>query len=241
MSRTARGSFSTNVTCAAPRLRASMPMAPVPAYPSRNHAPSIRGASTLKSVSRSLSDVGPSPSHAGVCSVRPLCAPAMTRIKPSPTCRLRARRELKVGPARSTLPNANQTEPLLPTRADERGKCLGLRRIFERQDRFATCLLHQLMIAQQVADAKRRHARLPRAEEVAGAAKLEGPLVDLKAIGRLGQRLQPIAPLIAQWRLIQEDAIGMMRAAADASAQLMQLRQSEPFRVFHHHHQRIRT
>src|SRR6266404_8155685 len=47
-----------NTACAAPRLRASMPTAPVPAKMSRKREPEILGARTLKRVSRRRSLVG---------------------------------------------------------------------------------------------------------------------------------------------------------------------------------------
>src|SRR5262245_61912270 len=81
MSACARRSRSTKVTDAAPRLSASMPTAPVPAYASSTRAPAIRGARMLKIVPRSLSDVGLSPSHVGAFSWRPFSDPAMTRIR----------------------------------------------------------------------------------------------------------------------------------------------------------------
>ena len=69
--------------------------------------------------------------------------------------------------------------------------------VVERGDRLAPRLLHQLMIAQEVADAERRHAGLARAEEIARAALLEIALGDHEPVGGVGQRLEPIASLIA--------------------------------------------
>src|SRR6185503_10900384 len=71
---------STNVMCAAPRESASMPTAPEPAHKSKNRAFSIRGASTLKSVSRRRSDVGRTCSEGGLFRFRPRYFPAITRI-----------------------------------------------------------------------------------------------------------------------------------------------------------------
>src|SRR5687768_16806817 len=89
MSRAARRSRSTKVTCPAPRLSASMPTAPVPAYPSATRAPLMRGARTLNSVSRSLSEVGRSPSHVGGFRRLPFSRPAITRMR-GPGRRVRA-------------------------------------------------------------------------------------------------------------------------------------------------------
>ncbi len=79
----AAGARSTNSTPAAPRLSASIPTAPEPAYKSRNCAPSIRGASTLNSVSRSRSLVGRVASPGRSPSVRERYVPAMMRIASS--------------------------------------------------------------------------------------------------------------------------------------------------------------
>src|ERR1043165_3566103 len=50
-------------------------------------------------------------------------------------------------------------------------------------DRDLPRLLHQSMVADDVAEAEPRHARLLRAEELAGAAELEVALGDRKSVG----------------------------------------------------------
>src|SRR5215472_7092996 len=64
----------------APRLNASIPTALLPAYASRNTVPAIRGAITLKSVSRRRSGVGRTAVPATVFSFRLRNCPAITRI-----------------------------------------------------------------------------------------------------------------------------------------------------------------
>src|SRR4026207_2550312 len=118
MSATARRSFSTNVTCDAPRLSASRPSAPVPAYPSSTRAPTMRGARILNSVSRNLSDVGRTPSHFGVFSRRPLNSPAMTRKLnsqfPIPNSRAPSRVQ-RPATSDQRLTHLDQPELLLPS------------------------------------------------------------------------------------------------------------------------------
>src|SRR5689334_5135485 len=99
-----------------------MPTAPVPANPSSTRLPLIRGASTLKSVSRSRSDVGRKPSHVGESSRRPFNVP--------PTILIQFRLAL-------LLPDPHQPEPLLPARAHEGDQRGGLLRIVERRNRLA--------------------------------------------------------------------------------------------------------
>ena len=55
-----------------------MPTAPEPAHRSRKRTPSMRGASTLKSVSRNRSDVGRARNEGGLFKRRPRYIPPMT-------------------------------------------------------------------------------------------------------------------------------------------------------------------
>ena len=80
MTRIALGSDSTNVTTTAPRLNASMPTAPVPAYKSKKRLPGTRGPKIENKASRTLSDVGRSDLPSGALRRRPRWEPAMTRI-----------------------------------------------------------------------------------------------------------------------------------------------------------------
>jgi len=77
----ALGSDSTNVTTIAPRLNASMPTAPVPAYKSKTRLPDTRGPRIENKASRTLSDVGRRDLPCGALRRRPRWEPAMTRIE----------------------------------------------------------------------------------------------------------------------------------------------------------------
>ena len=81
MSATARGSRSTNVTCAAPRLSASMPDRAGPGIPVEHaRAPRSRGARTLNSVSRSRRTSAAARPSRAPRDVGPFSSPAMMRI-----------------------------------------------------------------------------------------------------------------------------------------------------------------
>ena len=71
-------------------------------------------------------------------------------------------------------PTPDQPESLLPTRSYERRQRLRFLDVIQGGDGFAPRLLHQLMIAQEVADAERRHSGLARAEEVARVRAVRG-------------------------------------------------------------------
>ncbi len=79
---TAASSLSTNVTDAAPRDRASIPRAPVPANRSTTRIPfrSTRLPRMSKIDSRTRSDVGLTPSGTGAPSRRPRLVPPTTRL-----------------------------------------------------------------------------------------------------------------------------------------------------------------
>jgi hypothetical protein len=85
MAATARWSDSTKVAGPAPRDRASMPIAPVPAKRSSTRAPSRRDrlASEEKTASRTRSVVGRTARPVGARSRRPPAFPATTRIGPT--------------------------------------------------------------------------------------------------------------------------------------------------------------
>src|SRR5690606_18651087 len=90
------------------------------------------------------------------------------------------------------------------------------------------CLFHERVVAREVADAQGGQARLPRAEDVAGAAQREVALGDREAVGRRGDGLEALARDVAERTLVEQDAVRRMRAAPDPSAQLVQLREAEP-------------
>src|SRR6266404_6206375 len=106
-----------NTACAAPRLRASMPTAPVPAKMSRKREPEILGARTLKRVSRRRSLVGRRALPLRDFKMRLRYLPAITRI-----C-LRKVRE------KNLTQRARRSEPVCADRHREPGReparCMG--------------------------------------------------------------------------------------------------------------------
>ena len=88
-------------------------------------------------------------------------------------------------------------------------------------------------------------AALLGAEQVAGAADLEVAQRDLEAgaqLRRLEDRLQPLLRDLAQRPvlLVQQVGVGARGAAADAAAQLVELRQAEPVGVVDDDRVRVR-
>src|SRR5690349_1356909 len=74
-------SDSTKVTSLAPRLNASMPTAPVPAYRSKKRQPGMRVPRIENRASLTLSEVGRNEIPRGPLRRRPRWEPAMTRIR----------------------------------------------------------------------------------------------------------------------------------------------------------------
>src|SRR6185503_10989206 len=218
MSAMARRSCSTNVTCDAPRLIASIPTAPVPANPSRTRAPSMLGARMLNNVSRSLSDVGRNPSQAGALRRRPFRRPAIIRMAASP--------------------DFDQSELLVPLLCEERVQLRCERPALHERPRLMMGQLHDVAIANEIAGAQLRKSRLPRAEEISGAAQLEIAFRNHEAVGGGRHRFQALARIVGPRRLIQQDAHRLRRTAPDAAAQLMQLRQPESLRMLDDHDRR---
>jgi hypothetical protein len=80
--------FSTKTAPAAPRLNASMPIFPVPAYRSRKLQFGRKLPSILKSASLTLSDVGLTSNPRGAFSLRFFAKPEITRRMKIPSFNL---------------------------------------------------------------------------------------------------------------------------------------------------------
>ena len=88
-------------------------------------------------------------------------------------------------------------------------------------------------------DVEAGHAALPRAEHVAFATQFQILLGDAEAIIGLAQDRKPRLGRFAERRLVEEEAGRALGAAADAAAQLMELREAEAFGMLDHHHARL--
>ena len=92
---------------------------------------------------------------------------------------------------RTRLPDPDQAEsrrPVAPRGTSTSGAAAPP--ASSHADRLAPRVFHQRMIAQQIADAQRRQARLPRAEEIARPAQREVALGNHEAVGRLDERVE---------------------------------------------------
>src|SRR5690606_32497022 len=96
-------------------------------------------------------------------------------------------------------------------------------------------LLDDLAVVHQVSHGQLRQARLPGAAQVTGPAQPEVQLGDREAVGVLDERLEPAARLpggVAG----DEQAEALVRAAAHAPAELVELREAEALGVLYDHH-----
>src|SRR6185312_2385024 len=95
------------------------------------------------------------------------------------------------------------------------------------------CALEQVAVGAQAREAEVAEPRLAGAEQLPLAAQLEVAFGELEAVGRLDERLQPrlrgVGQLVLRPR--DEQAVRLLRAAADPAAQLMELREPEPVRL----------
>src|SRR6516164_10432980 len=82
----------------------------------------------------------------------------------------------------------------------------------------------QLAVGLNAGDPKARYAGLPRAENVAFAAQPEILFGDAKAVFGVTHDVEPRLGGFAQRSLVEEQAGGVLAAAPDPPAQLMELR-----------------
>ncbi len=103
--------------------------------------------------------------------------------------------------------------------------------------------LEERTVATDVREVQVGKTRLARAEERAAAAQVEVDLRELEAVGRRDERLEPLLRGLRQLflRARDEQAVRLLRAAPDAAAQLVQLREAEAVGLLHDHHRRVRN
>ena len=100
--------------------------------------------------------------------------------------------------------------------------------------------LQQRPVHLDARDAEARHAGLAGAEHVAFAAQAQILLGDAEAVLGLAQDLDARLGGLAERRAVEQQAGRALAPAADAAAQLMDLREAEALGVLDHHHGRFR-
>src|SRR5262249_28971530 len=102
------------------------------------------------------------------------------------------------------------------------------------------CPFHDLLIADQVGNAKCRNSGLPRAKELTGAPYLQICLCDPEAIGSLNDGVQALVRDLSTRLIRQQQTCGFLSAAPYTAAKLVEPSQSEAFCVLNEHNGRIR-
>src|SRR5450759_3038271 len=95
--------------------------------------------------------------------------------------------------------------------------------------------LQDFGVAQNVGDTQARQTGLFGPEEFPWTAQLQVHLRNVEAVGGFHQRAYAFPRGIVHL-VGHQEAVTLRRAAAHAAAQLVQLRQAESLRLFHHHH-----
>src|ERR1700722_14068757 len=163
----------------------------------------------LKRVSRRRSPVGRSAIFPGPVSRRPRYFPAITRM-----CRA------------SPLPCSDHFVALLPFRSEaacHAEKFVGTRGIGGELEGVAASEFEKFGIAQRVGHGKSDVTMLPGAEEFAGSAEFQVMLGDFKTVGGGHHGIDALLALGGNGARSDQDAGGFFGAAANASAELMEL------------------
>src|SRR6185437_5474832 len=155
---------SIRMTRFAPRLKASIPTAPLPAYASRNTVPGIRGASVLNNASRSRSGVGRTSMPGTLFSFRLRNRPAITLIS-------------------ADLHEAVFSLPMVLDVVNYGAQFLFIA-AFNHFLRFCSRHLQHIRVAQQVSHAQSRYPRLFGSEKFARPAQPHIHIGDVEAVVR---------------------------------------------------------
>ena len=111
-----------------------------------------------------------------------------------------------------------------------------LDRLFGESERFLAGQFKKFAIAKWVGHVEAKLAGLAGAKELAGAAKLEIGFGNFKTVGGADHGFQARARIVGHAARSNQDAMGLLRAAANATAKLVQLGEAEAFRVLNDHH-----
>src|SRR5689334_12590526 len=101
-------------------------------------------------------------------------------------------------------------------------------------------LPRELSVAFEIGEAQQRLAALALAEVFARPAQLQIALRDLEAVRALEDDLEPCTRRIGKRVAEKQDADARARTAADAAAQLVQLREAEALCALDHHERGVR-
>src|SRR5579885_43967 len=104
----------------------------------------------------------------------------------------------------------------------------------------AARLFEDLEVADEVADAEGGDAGLARAHHFAGAAYLQIFFGDAEAVGRLFPDAEALLCDGCLFVGSHQHAVALLRAATDATAELVQLRETEALGVLDDHHRGVR-
>ena len=77
--------------------------------------------------------------------------------------------------------------------------------------------------------------------QVPGTTHLHVLLGQVEAVLSRAHQFQPLPGFLADLVAVHQDAIGFLRSPSDTSAQLVELRQTEPFRILYDHYRGIRN
>jgi hypothetical protein len=98
------------------------------------------------------------------------------------------------------------------------------------------CAFQQCPVTHDIPDLKLRQTRLPRAKHFTRPAQLEIFLRNDKTVGCLRHDPETLFRYRGLFVTRQQNTVTLFRAASDSPAQLVQLRQPEPFGMFDDHH-----
>src|SRR5438477_7316449 len=113
--------------------------------------------------------------------------------------------------------------------------------VFGESKSFFARVFQKFAITQRIGNMKSHFAGLASAKKFSGSAQLQIGFGNLETVAGAHHCFETSASVISHMMWRNQDAMRFLRAAADTSAQLMQLRKTEAFRVFDDHHGCVRN
>src|SRR5713226_2427729 len=117
--------------------------------------------------------------------------------------------------------------PLRRQRIEQAAQSRQLLGSFGEGEGFAARQFEQFAVAQGMGDVEAALAVLAGAEEFAGAAQFEVEFGEAETVRRFHERVEPLLGLFGQRKGGNQDAVRFFSSAANPTAQLVELRESE--------------
>src|SRR5215467_3029199 len=130
--------------------------------------------------------------------------------------------------------------PLAREHPQNASELLSLGSVFDQSERFLAREFEQFPVTEWIRNMKTELSGLTRAKKFSWPSELQIGLGNLKPVRSTHHGVEPRTRFLGHSKRRHQNAIRLLRAAPNAPAKLVQLRETESFRMLDHHHGGVR-